>query len=150
MSVEKATAQMAAPDKALDLAQDLEARMASIESRVSASIHQRAKIHEGDPKMHYAWVYISNDAQVEFKILGYRKAPKEVKTDWWDEDKQAHIRGDTILYQIPKEEYEALELINARKALVDIELPVAKFHKSGDEVGREHRTAVPTFTGRGR
>lgn len=79
---------------------------------VREKIDMNRRAVTGREDMHYCWVNRNDHRQVEFQSLGYTMVSAvdtEVKTSWRRED-GTHQCGDAILYQCPKEWYDALQV----------------------------------------
>ena len=101
--------------------------LSKVRTRLDLGAVNKSKVTEGDPNMSYIWVNKNEDRQITFQGLGYSvcKDPK-VMTSFKRPD-GTHTRGDLILYEIPKEEREALENLAAVNAIEGLDSPKEMF-----------------------
>jgi|HubBroStandDraft_1064217.scaffolds.fasta_scaffold00148_7 hypothetical protein len=75
----------------------------------------RGKVEAGDPGFEYHWVNTREERQNYYQAMGWELVNNDsdptVKTKWRKPD-GTHVRGDVILYRIPKETFEAMALYN--------------------------------------
>lgn len=96
----------------------------------------------GDPDTEYMWVNIREERQLHFQGLGWEKVTLDddvVKTPYRKDD-GTHIRGDLILYKMPKELAQAHQEYNTLLGLERIEGHKSAFRTAAAKEG------IPTFT----
>ena len=75
----------------------------------------QGKVTNGDPAFEYCWVNTRDERQHYFQAMGWQLVTNDngpaVETKWKKTD-GTHVRGDVILYQIPKDFFEAMQLLN--------------------------------------
>lgn len=94
---------------------------------------------EGDPNKVYCWVNIRDERQTFFQAMGWTlvKDPN-VRTNWRQAD-GTHKRADLILYEIPREEYEAISAERELRSIEALEGAEKSFETSAAHNG------APTF-----
>lgn len=105
----------------------------------SKMLQNASSIEGKDPALAYAWVNINESRRNYFEALGWQLcSDPKIKTPWRRED-GTHRRGDLILYQIPKDLHEAIELEASLRAIEDIETSQEGFKEFAG------RSGVPVY-----
>lgn len=92
------------------------------------ALRNRGNVVNPKKNKDYVWVNINDHRQIEYQTLGYELCrDPEIKTAWKKED-GSHQRGDLVLYQIDKEEREAMHLDNELRGFEAISAPKQVFH----------------------
>lgn len=87
--------------------------MGKIQQTFIANLTQGGRIIKGDPNKRYCWVKNNNERQLAFKLLGWVRClsptPEDLPHTDHRQDDGLHVRGDTVLYEMPTDYHEALE-----------------------------------------
>lgn len=76
-------------------------------------------VKNGDPRKGYAWVSLNPIRRVAFEALGYTvcKDPKVITNSLWKKEDGTHVRGDLILYEVPREQQQIISFSEQLDAL---------------------------------
>lgn len=98
-----------------------------------------AEVQGKKPDRDYIWVNVNEHRRTTFEGMGYTvcKDP-DIKSQWKRED-GTHVRGDLILYHVPKELREAWHTEGQLRAIEDQEGAPAVFEDYAARAG------VPTY-----
>lgn len=88
--------------------------------------NQDASRVDGKPGMRYIWCGDHPDRRAHYESLGFKLCvDATVKTRWYSNG--IHKRGDTILYEIDADTYEAISLEPQLRAAEAIDAPMGDF-----------------------
>lgn len=85
------------------------------------AIMYRGLVQNMDPNKVYVWVNMHESRQTWFQSLGYVLCIDPTVTTQWKKEDGTHRRGDLILYECPRDLYEALKLDSQLRGIEALE-----------------------------
>lgn len=104
------------------------AMLAKVKHLRAHALFGRGAVKKGNPAMHYIWVNINENRQVDFKSMGYDLCKDPTVETAWKRPDGTHQRGDLILYEIPKDLHEAIKADEILRAYEAVDAPKQALH----------------------
>lgn len=108
------------------------------------SLFKRRSLASPQKDKEYLWINMKEERRIFFEGMGWQVCQNpNVGSNYWKQDKQAHICADLILYEMPKELHQMIEADNIVRGL-DLTDPKAAASAFADAM-RQQGVRVPVF-----